>query len=246
MAAHPTVVDTVTHALSLQILDGTLAAGARLPSVRALADSHGVNVSTIQRVLTRLQERRLVRAHDRSGIEVCDVRRSGGASLWPLVLERMAVDPGPALALLKDALATRRLLATQVLERIRELDYADYGPGLNARIANLEGIVADPESTRPQMAEADGEVLRTLLLAVQRPALLAIFNDVQAMIVQTPALVEAFFRDPETNLGAWQSLDRMLAAGLVDDAAIVGIQALLSTIDEGIVHAFGNGTGAKP
>ncbi|MEM7155885.1 MAG: GntR family transcriptional regulator [Myxococcota bacterium] len=245
MASHSTVVDTVTHALSLQILDGTLVAGARLPSVRALADSHGVNVSTIQRVLTRLQERRLVRAHDRSGIEVCDVRRSGGASLWPLVLERCAVDPGPALALLNDALATRRLLAVQVLEGIREHDYAEYGPGLHARIADLEAIVAGPESTCEQLAEADGEVLRTLLLAAQRPALLAIFNDVQTMIVQTPALVEAFFRDPQTTLGAWQSLDRMLAADLVDDAAIGGIQTLLKTVDEGIIAAFERSTGAQ-
>ncbi len=66
MPAHQTVADAVARALSLEILEGRLAPGSRLPSVRALADEHGVNVSTIQRALTRLQEHRLVFAHDRS------------------------------------------------------------------------------------------------------------------------------------------------------------------------------------
>src|SRR5262245_26549398 len=101
-------VDRIADELSRKILRGELAPGVRLPSVRTLAEREQVNVSTVQRVLVRLEERGLVTTRDRTGVEVCDPSRHGGAALWPLVLDDARRHPERALRLLDDVLETRR------------------------------------------------------------------------------------------------------------------------------------------
>jgi len=246
MPTHSTVVDAVVQSISRQILSGTITPGSRLPSVRALATEHGVNVSTIQRALTRLQERRLVRAHDRSGVEVCDVRRTGGASLWPLVLEQAQLEPAPAINLLRDALAIRRLLAREVLRNLAARPYDTYGAALRQATAALATEIATGTRSPERLLELDGEILRTMLVAAERPAILGIFNDVQSMITTSPVLVGSFYRDPAAVLQAWEALGQMLALGLADTAVIASIQSTLADIDETIVAAFTKALGAPP
>src|SRR5262245_13136860 len=129
-------IDDIADELSRRILRGELAPGARLPPVRTLAEREGVNVSTVQRVLVRLEERGLVRPIDRSGVEVCDPSRHGGAALWPLVLRDAQRDPKRALRLLEDVLETRRVLALHV---VRALPPSAVEP-LRAVIDVLEAI----------------------------------------------------------------------------------------------------------
>lgn len=232
------MVDAVARTISRHILDGTYPPGSRLPSVRALAEAHDVNVSTIQRVLAQLEERRLVRAHDRSGVEVRDVRRSGGTSTWPLVLERASVDPGPAVELLRDALAIRRMLAAEVLRGIAARPREEYEATLRSAMETLAEEVARDEPSPDRLLEADCEVLRTLLVAARRPAILGILNDLQSMIAATPVLVESFYRDPSAILRSWQAVSTLLAMGGVDDSALGLVQSTLITIDEGTIDAF--------
>ena len=245
VAANPTVVDTLSRTLAEPILDGRWPAGSRLPSVRALAAEHAVNVSTIQRVLARLSELGLVRAHDRRGVEVCDVSRLGGAALWPLRMQRAAVDPLPALALVDDALAIRRTLAGQVLRALVGVDFATYGPALERAVEAFAAAADDPAKTPAQLLEIETEALRTLLLAAQRPAVLAIVNDVHAMMTATPVLLESIYQQPQVNAQAWQGLVLLLRMGLAHPDSVSDIEMMLAELDAVTLQDFRRRIGAK-
>jgi DNA-binding FadR family transcriptional regulator len=244
--SRPNVVEALARRLSLQILDGSLRPGERLPSVRTLAAEHDVNVSTVQRVLARLSELGLVQTHDRRGVEVCDVARTGGAALWPLRLERATRDPGPALALLRDALAIRRSLAVQVLRELGNVPYAGYQADLEPAIEGFVARTRAPAAPVVELLAAETEVLRELLRAAGRPAVLAIVNDVQAMITSAPALLEAIYREPEVNAQAWRGLQYMLSSGMTDADAIEGIETMLAELDAGTVVDFCRRIGIEP
>jgi DNA-binding FadR family transcriptional regulator len=243
---HETRVEALCRAICVQILDGELPAGARLPSVRTLAETHDVNVSTIQRVLARLSELGLVRAHDRRGVEVLDVTRVGGSTLWRLRLERVREDPGPALEVLRDAFAIRRTLAGEVLAELACRDWAEYGADLQRTIAAFVDVANRPDATASQMLAAESEILRTLLLATGRPAVLAIVNDVNAMIAATDDLVAAIYRDPQVNASTWQSLEFLLSSGMAEPEALAGVHTLLAELDVRMIDDFSRRIGAPP
>jgi DNA-binding transcriptional regulator YhcF (GntR family) len=60
------------------ILDGTLAAGARLPAVRELAATMGVNANTVRAVYGRLESDGLVVAQHGRGTFVAEGAQDGG------------------------------------------------------------------------------------------------------------------------------------------------------------------------
>ncbi len=246
VTASLTVVDTLSRALAGAILDGTWAAGARLPSVRALAAEHQVNVSTVQRVLARLSELGLVRAHDRRGVEVCDVSRLGGAALWPLRMQRAAVDPQPALALVDDALAIRRMLAGQVLRALVGVDFATYGPELDRAVQAFVAATEDPTVTPAQLLAIETEAMRTLLLAARRPAVLAIVNDVHAMMTATPVLLDSIYQQPQVNAQAWEGLVLLLRMGLAHPDGVSDIEMMLAELDAVTLQDFRRRIGARP
>ncbi|MEU8821781.1 winged helix-turn-helix domain-containing protein [Actinoplanes sp. NPDC048796] len=62
----------VADDLSARIRDGEYPPGSRLPSLRELAALYSVSVSTIQRVMVRLDERRLIVASQGRGTYVVD------------------------------------------------------------------------------------------------------------------------------------------------------------------------------
>ncbi|MFC0267201.1 aminotransferase-like domain-containing protein [Kushneria aurantia] len=57
-----------------RIRAGYYSAGERLPSVRALAEAHGVSLSTAQHAYHQLEDARLIRSRPRSGYFVCALR----------------------------------------------------------------------------------------------------------------------------------------------------------------------------
>lgn len=238
MGANLTVVDTLSRTLAEAILDGTWPAGARLPSVRALAAEHEVNVSTVQRVLARLSELGLVRTHDRRGVEVCDISRLGGAALWPLRMQRASEDPLPALALVDDALAIRRTLAGQVLRALVGVDFATYGGQLERAVAAFVDAAARDDVTPAQLLATETDALRTLLLAAQRPAVLAIVNDVHAMMMATPVLLESIYQEPQVNAQAWEGLVLLLRMGLAHPDSVSDIEMMLAELDAVTLQDF--------
>jgi DNA-binding FadR family transcriptional regulator len=231
------LVDTVAEALVLRILRGELPAGSRLPSVRALAAEHGVNVSTVQRVLVRLEEMRVVRARPRSGVEVRDPGRHGGSALWPVVLRNAGERQELAVAVLRDVLSARRTLAVEVVKALATVPRARYERELTQVIACYAREVARRPREVAALIDAENEIARTVLAASERPALLAIFNDIAALLLGSEPVLEALCADAEQHLTAWQAFARVLSAGN-QNQGFEYLEPLLSAQDERSVQRF--------
>lgn len=139
--------DQLADRLSLDILRGGIPPGTRLPSVRALAQTHGVSASTIQRVLMVLETRGLVRSVDRSGVEVLDPERHASLSVWPLLVTHGHETPTLALRLLSDVLATRRTLAFDVVRSLATSDRSVARVVLAPEVAAFVAAARAPNAT---------------------------------------------------------------------------------------------------
>lgn len=232
-----TIVDAVADAITLQIVRGTLAPGSRLPSVRALSAAHEVNVSTIQRVLAKLEQSGLVVARPRSGVEVLDPRRNGGTALLPVMLRHAQTEKGRAVAILRDALTTRRVLALHVARTLAGIPYDTFGAALSAAIDSFAEIAASKKPALQKVYEAENEILRTALLAADMPIVLAVVNDITGMLANEPSVLRSFYADPAPIVSGWRAFASMLAAGgSIDRFAF--LDPFLASIDERVVHDF--------
>jgi DNA-binding transcriptional regulator YhcF (GntR family) len=146
--------------------DGTLAPGDRLPSVRDLAESAGVNVNTVRAVYARLEAEGAVRSEQGRGTFMAGpphhegaTRRELRAQIAQLEAALTRLPPPPTLA---DAAhqpgrrAAAALLTTEGLEAVRNELVARLGE-LDAQRAavvqrleqlGVEKSVADAESRR--------------------------------------------------------------------------------------------------
>ena len=198
--------DRLADQLSLDILRGVILPGSRLPAVRTLAQAHRVSASTIQRVLMVLEVRGLVRSRDRSGVEVLDPERHASLSVWPLLVQHGLETPGFALRLLDDVFATRRALAVDVVRTVLSGDRARARAALQPEIDAFVAAARAGTLTARALCEAEHDLLRTVLLVAQRPAVLGILNGIEKVLSASEALVSVLYRDPEPAAHAWSSL----------------------------------------
>lgn len=83
-----TVADEVFDRLLDEILAGTLAPGAVLPSERTMSEQLGVNRQAVREALQRLAQAGLVEIRHGGGTRVRDFRRHGGLGLFGHLLAR--------------------------------------------------------------------------------------------------------------------------------------------------------------
>lgn len=111
--AAETRVDQVFEQLRSQIISGAVAAGARLPNERELAEAFGVNRASVREALKRLEF-----------LELVEVRHGQGTFVQPLsassalqVIEGLLRDPAVVTReLLEQLLLFRRNITLQVVE----------------------------------------------------------------------------------------------------------------------------------
>lgn len=161
------------------ILDGSLAPGARLPALHALAGQAGVNVNTIRAVYRRLEQDGLVATRHGSGTFVT------GAPADPVALAGLvatARDAAHAAGLdLRDVAAALYVEGEQRPARARDAQ-ADERRRLRAQIAALEQTLSDLVARRPGPAQSVHQEPR-------RPAAHARLLDVAGLTEQRDALV---------------------------------------------------------
>jgi len=179
-AADVPVGTQLAWALRSGILDGSVASGARLPALHALAQQAGVNVNTIRAVYRRLEQDGLVVTRHGSGTFVT------GTPADPAALARLvatARDAAHAAGLdLRDVAAALYVEGEERPARARD-EQAEERRRLRAQIAALEQTLSDLVARRPGLARpADDE-------APRRPPAHARLLDVAGLTEQRDALV---------------------------------------------------------
>lgn len=227
-----TSVADIERSLTLDILRGRFAKGSRLPTVRDLAAQNGVNPSTIQRVVARLEARGIVEARQGSGLHVNDPADAGDVGLVPYWLVALEDEPERATRVLEDFLELRRSLAVRLIVRHRD-DILARLSELSASAAAL--AAADPADPRALVA-ADLGFARALLRITGNIVALSVFNTLAKVLDESPRLVAAMYATPENNARAMGKVLAALATG--GPKAEATIDAVLRKIDATTVSRF--------
>lgn len=124
-------IDEVAGRIQAQILDGSLAPGARLPAERELAAQHRVNRSSVREALKQLEQLRLVDIQRGSGARVQDAEHASFE-----IVRTLLGDGRPNPARIRDLLELREVLLPGLLqlaiERASDAELADCVSGLRA------------------------------------------------------------------------------------------------------------------
>lgn len=220
-AARVTAPERIARVITRDILRGVYPPGSRLPTLRTLAAEFGVNPSTMQRVLARLEVLGLVTPRQGSGLRVNDPRSRGEVSLVPDWFAVLVEDhPADAVAMLADVLEMRRLLASRLVERnldaVREVVAASPWRIEDMLGAAPEEVGAIELAMERAVVEATGSVTALLLhrtietCASDVPQLLhAAFADVERVVALDVAFAAALWEGGE---GLAQRLEDMIAA----------------------------------
>lgn len=233
MAKHKDAAARIEKTLVEELLRGQHAEGSKLPTVRELAERFGVNASTVQRALARLETTGLVVARQGSGIRVEDPYKVGEVSLAPQLLEVQVDNPPQAARFLGEILLVRRGIVVQLVLKHRD-EIIARGAEL-ATVAAGSTIAGDPYAR----LEADMAFARKLLeVAGDNRAAIWLLNTVHRVLEHVPHLAGAYYGAPEE----FQKLNFEMLHTIVTttDPAQLGHETtrILTEMDAGIVRRF--------
>lgn len=193
-------------ALRSRIGDGRLTPGQRLPGLRELADSIGVNVNTVRAVYQRLEQDGLIASHQGSGTFVGSAPQAPSAvgtiaASAAREAQQTGVDPREVAAAL--------YVASEAAGHA-EHDGAERRRLLRAQISELERTLSEIEASHPGVApppSAIGAGVGPSLLSAEelehvRTALLRRLGAVQASIDERTAVEASYERDAPASLPA--------------------------------------------
>jgi DNA-binding transcriptional regulator YhcF (GntR family) len=144
------------------VADGSLAGGDRLPSVRELAESAGVNVNTVRAAYARLEADGVVRSEHGRGTFVAEARAPSRRELREQIaaLEAaLARLPPPPLAEAEPRRTGAALLSTEELVEVRDRLFARLEQLDSERRALIEslaelGLEPEADAERPAAVAA--------------------------------------------------------------------------------------------
>lgn len=221
--------ERIDRSVTRAILRGTYPPGTHLPTVRELAELHGVNPATVQRALARLESRGLVTARQGSGLLVNDPDEVGDLSLVADRLAVLADDPERAAAILADLLEVRRVLAVRLIVRHR-LAIIDAAAELVAGAAELL------EAPASEVWQVDLAFARTVVGATGNTVAAAVLTTLGRALQELPVLVEAMYDDPARNAAAMVEVVAAVRDG-GDDLA-VRVEVAMAAVDDHTVARF--------
>jgi DNA-binding FadR family transcriptional regulator len=199
-------------ALRRAVLSGELKPGETLMPERELAQRFGVSRLTLRSALSTLTAQGVLAVRQGSGYWVNDVRITGGPDLLP-ALAALAEPKGELPAVATDLLRVRRHLARAVLESLAEHPprAADVR-AFDAAVDAFEAAAAAAPTDLVALAEADIAIVAALLDATQSPVLRLCLNPVTAVVIASPSLCAAMYRQPKSNATGWRALGAWLAS----------------------------------
>ena len=233
-----TVVERIATDLARQILRGEVPAHSHLPPVRRLADLYGVTVSTIQRVVARLEALGMVDVRQGSGATVRDTEESGGLDLLPLMLSANEADPRRSGKLFADFLEVRRVLAVHIFGKILQKERPVAIDAISSAVWGLEeALRAEPRSLRA-ILRADCHISRAFLKVVDQSAVVSVLNLFEQVLASNEILLEAAFDRPERFLTVWRTIIDVLKEGGDAGERLAALDGALEGADRETVSRF--------
>jgi len=153
-----------------------------------------------------LETRGLIRSLDRTGVVVLDPERHASLSVWPLLVRHGRQTPQLTLRLLNDVFATRRTLAVDVVREVLSEKRSAARTALAPEVGAFVAAARAPDRSAEALCAAEHDLLRTVLIVADRPAVLGILNGIERVVSASPELVTALYADPAPAVQAWSSL----------------------------------------
>lgn len=228
-APSPNVAMRIERDLTRAILRGDHRPGSRLPTLRELAAEYGVNPSTMQRALARLEARGLITARQGSGLRVNDPHDVADLTL---IVDWLAVsidDPERAATLIAELAEVRRILAVRLLVRHRDRLLAAL-PDLIERAATLVSAAGE-DSWRVHVAFE-----KSVVRATGNAMVVTLLNSMERALAEQPLLVEAMYGERAGRAEELQELLGTIHAGGADMAE--RLEAMITAGDAETVRRF--------
>ena len=200
--------EKVAAAIQRVILSGKLQPGDTLPPERSLAQRFQVTRNTVREALRRLEQLRLVRVRQGSGIRVRDYLSQAGLELLADLLEGeggtgLMQDIGEARSVVGLA------MACHAIDRIEESKL----PAVAAAVLAFEEAAGGEQPDLGLLQELDFEVHHQLLCAAGNRALVLLHNSIRHVYRQVAELFQPLFGSPGVVAAHHRELLAALVAG---------------------------------
>ncbi|MBJ7311360.1 FadR/GntR family transcriptional regulator [Rugamonas sp. CCM 8940] len=184
-------VAEVIQKLEAALLDGSLAANARLPAERVLAEQYQVSRNTVREAIQRLNARGLLRSRAGAGVYVTDQLRTGISTPWG---ELVADHPGVR----EDILEFRRVLEGATAYFAAQRATAEERERIKGLMQELEQARRD--DNRPAEANADTRLHEAIALASHNSMFLHLHTSVLSMLREHITLNGNGLREIDANV----------------------------------------------
>jgi GntR family transcriptional repressor for pyruvate dehydrogenase complex len=219
--------ESVYRELKNRIVTRQLAAGAELPSERALSEALGVNRGAVREAIKRLQQAGLVAVRQGGNHVVLDFHDEGGLELLPSLLVDTAGNVNPSVA--RAVLSLRAALAPDVAAAAASSGGAKLADRLDAVLERMREAQRDV----PALQELALEFWKLLVDSGGNIAFRLAFNTMNKTYRKVwgmlTAVMEAEFRDLD-NLGkladAVRKRDAAKARACAEKHVAIGTRAL--------------------
>lgn len=232
------VVETVTDELALQIASGAYAPGDRLPSVRRLAELYGLNPSTVQIVLGRLQSSGFVEPHQGIGFVVRDIQLYGGIETWRIIFQFAQRMPERASTILGDVLELRRALLGQTLRAIAAAPRRYEVAAVRRAVDRLRSLIAAEPADLLEIARAELHAFRVLTTVNRHTVVTAVLNSIGEIYLSEPAVIAAMYVRPADHVRMWDPFLTRWEEGAITAGDVAIVIEQLTAFDAGVVARF--------
>ena len=232
-----TTVERVAEVLALRIASARYRPGDRLPSMRSLAVEFGINPSTVQVVMARLQADGFVESHHGAGVTVRDVERYGGIASWRYLFRNAGRLPDRSARIFAQVLELRRTLVGQCLAALVRDPRAFDPTTVERAVDDMRGLI-DADAELVEIARAELHAFRVLSLALHQNVVTAVMNSIGELYIDDARVIAAMYRHAPAHLMFWDNALARWRARTLDAATACRFTDALSEFDAGAVARY--------
>ncbi|MDP8999456.1 MAG: GntR family transcriptional regulator [Myxococcota bacterium] len=220
--ARQSVVDAVADRLRGEILAGRLRPGTHLPSERELSLALGVNRLTLRASLARLEALGLITTRHGAGSVVASWRERAGLEMLGTLVKGLKLADPAWHELVRSALETRRILASEAVALAAERHTADDIDAIATCAQVLREHVDDPVA----FARVDLAFMRAVCKAARNMGLELLLNTFARWPDEHPQLVAILYDDCANSVMFYPALIDLIKSRDGEAARTVARRAL--------------------